>query len=290
MGYFSIDIELNEEMKIIEKEFIKYAKLFNDIYNSSVGKYTINYILESVEKFLEYLQISKPIIQKWVNEYLEENRGKLWLYYGMCRANYLTDYWNIGETNFKELGETWPFLFSRFTSEYKGFIIDLKDAQNDIIRQRKRQDTVNPNYTPFHPDGCPGSGCCCFMLDDMEQWHKEELSEVDNSKNIFFNDKLQKDFYKIAVNDLNELRNQWLNWEPDRGKILELNSELKIVNGSTPIKIVIAWIKHDFSYSSIVSMFSYMDIFDNIWKKINYVDIFIECQRDKLKKIREIIY
>lgn len=276
----------NEEIKEISGTIEKYNKYFRDVSDSAIGKYSINNILETVEEALNYLEIYGPIIKEWIGSYLEKHRGELWLYYGISRGSYLTDYWKIKETDMSELS-AWPFLFCRGDSKYNDFIVDLKGAQSEILRQRKRQNTSNPNYKPYHPDGC-SSGCSCWMLDDMEQWYTEEREEMNASKNIFFNDKLQTNFYKEAIGELGGLKEQWENWVPFKSSGGPYK-KLELIPGQTPIKIVLSWIKSDFHYSRILSMFSWSDSFKEIWENIDSVDDFIKCQRGKLKEILKVI-
>jgi hypothetical protein len=276
----------DEDIKQISETIEKYNKYFRDVSTAPIGKYSINNILETVEEALNYLEINGPIIKTWIHSYLANKRGELWLYYGISRGSYLTDYWKIQKTDMNELS-VWPFLFCRADSVYKDFIVDLKAAQGEIRRQRARQDTTNPNYTLFHPDGC--SGCSCWMLDDMEQWHTEEQEEIKASKNIFFNDRLQTDFYKEASTDLEALKEQWENWEPFKPSVKAQSNTLELTPGHTPIKIVITWIKNDYNYSRIFSMFSWSDSFKEVWENIDSVDNFIKCQRGKLKEIVELL-
>jgi hypothetical protein len=279
----------DEDIKKISETIEKYNTLFRNISDSPIGTYSINNILENVEEALNYLEIFKPVLKRWIEEYLEKNRGKLWLYYGISKGDYLADYWKIRETDFSQLISTWPFLYKRNDIVYKNFIVDLMGAQSEILRQRERQSTSNPNYKPFHPDGCC-SGCSCWMLDDMEQWYTEEQEEINASKNIFFNGKLQSDFYKTAIEDLEGLKEQWVQWEPQKLNSRQtLNNTLSLIPGQTPIKIVISWIKSDFYYSSAFSMFHWSDIFKNVWENIDSVDEFIKLQRDKLKKIIDLL-
>ena len=283
-----IQIE-NEEIKKISEVVEKYNLLFQDIIKSPVGKYSINNILVTVEESLNYLEIFTPILKKWIEEYLKINRGQLWLYYGITKGSYLADYWKIRESDFSELTTIWPFLYKRDSSQYKDFIVDLRDAQKEVLRQRERQSTSNPNYKSFHPDGC-SSGCSCWMLDDMEQWYTEEQEEINASKNIFFNGKLQNDFYKAALEDLEVLKEQWDHWEPkkpNKSHITELPFSLK--PGQTPISIVLSWVKSDFHYSSVFSMFHWSDTFEQVWENIDFVNDFIKCQRGKLKTIRDLL-
>ncbi len=275
-------------MKIIKENIEKYRKFYEDVVNAPIGKYYINQILETVEESLNYLETVHNDIKLCVNEYLEENRGRIWLYYGITKGEYLTNYWNQSETNWDMLKTTWPFLYNRVESKYKDFIIDVQEAQREIRRQRTRQSTTNPNFTPFHPDGCPGR-CDCWMLDDLEQWYEEEQAEIKSSRNIFFNTALQNDFYLTAISDLEELKEQWENWIPEKtpGKIY--SSELKTVMGQTPINLVISWIKHDFNYSSVFSMFCWSDTFMTLWNNIDSVESYIYCQREKLKTIHEVL-
>lgn len=281
------NITLDSEITIIAENIEKYNLYFADVCSSPIGKYSINNILETVEEALNYLDIFSPIIKKWVEKYLETHRGELWLYYGIQKGNELADYWKINETDFSELISIWPFLFNRDTPDYKGFLVDLKDAQKEVLRQRKRQSTTNPNYSPFHPNGC-SSGCSCWMLDDMEQWYTEEQDEIKASRNIFFNGALQRDFYKIAISELGAVKEQWEHWMPDRPKYKPI-SPLQISPGLTPIKLVISWIKNDFNYSPIFSMFHWSDKFKDVWENIDLAPEFINQEREKLKKIVELI-
>jgi hypothetical protein len=122
------------------------------------------------------------------------------------------------------------------------------------------------------------------MLDDMEQWYTEELEEIKQSRNIFFNGQLQNDFYKTALEDLGEIKEQWDNWMPYKS-VQKIPDNTFISNGETPIKLVINWIKKDFYYSNIFSMFDWSNKFKNAWENIDSVDDFIKCERAKLKKI-----
>lgn len=291
MGFYHIREYINnenaEDIKKISEEIKKYNALYQDVCKSPIGKYSINKILETVEESLNYLEIFSPVIKKWVEDYLEKNRGVLWLYYGIEKGTYLTDYWKQSETQLSALKSTWPFLFNRDDINYKGFIIDLEGAQREILRQRKRQSTSNPNYKPFHPDGC-SSGCSCWMLDDMEQWYNEEQKEIKESRNIFFNNSLQKEFYPLAIQDLELLKEQWVTWTPKKGICTKYTSEIKTKAGQTPINLVLSWMKEDFNYS-LFSMFDWSDTFDNVWSRIDSIDDFIKCQREKLKKIVELL-
>lgn len=281
-------IELDNEIKQIAENIEKYNLYFKDVCSSPIGKYSINNILKIVEEALNYLEIFAPVIKKWVQDYLVVHRGKLWLYYGIEKGNEQSDYWNIRETNFSELMCLWPFLFNRDDSQYKDFIIDLKAAQNEVLRQRKRQSTSNPKYKPFHPDGC-SSGCSCWMLDDMDQWYTEEQEEIKASRNIFFNGALQRDFYKVALDELEGLKEQWEHWTPLSIISSKSTTEFTIQSGLTPIKIILSWIKNDFNHSQIFSMFSWSDIFINVWENIDSAGEFINCEREKLKKIVDLI-
>jgi hypothetical protein len=287
---------LNNKIKI-ESDIIKqiganiegYRKYFEDVAKSPIGKYSINNILETVDESLNYLEIFTPILYMWVEDFLGANRGKLWLYYGLEKGSYLTDYCQQSKTDFNELKTTWPFLFAS-SHTYKEFTIDFALAQSEILRQRKRQSTQNPNYKPFHPDGC-SRGCCCWMLDDMEQWLQEEREEIEASNNIFFNTKLQSDFYDLILKDnkLEELKEQWGLWKPERSTININNDIITSKQGQTPIGVIIDWIKKDFNYCRFLSMFNRYDTFINIWNNIDYIDPFIKCQREKLKTIMSIL-
>ncbi len=275
------------DINSISTEIKKYNAFYQDVCKSPIGKYSINTILETIEESLNYLEIYLPIIKLWANEYLEKNRGLLWLYYGVEKGTYLVDYWKQSETNLGQLKLIWPFLFDRNDPNYKGFIINFEEAQNKILMQRKRQNTLNPNYIPFHPDGCP-SGCSCWMLDDMEQWHEEELKEKQESRNIFFNNQLQKNFYALAIQDLNLIKEQWITWSPKKDECRNYTLEFKTKMGQTPINLVLSWMKDDFNYS-LFSMFDWSNTFENVWTRIDSVNNFINVQRQKLKKIVDLL-
>jgi hypothetical protein len=283
--YFTV--EPNDRFNEIKKEISNYEKIFNDISQSQIGKYTPHRIIEIVEEFIIFLENNYDFLKNWTNTFLNINRDKLWLCYGIDAGRNYSEYWEIGKENYSDLAKTWKFLFNRSDKNYKGFIIDLKDAQNEVIRQRKRQNTTNPNFIPFHPEGC--SGCSCWMLDDMEQWYTEEQKEINESKNIFFNSKLQKDFFNIAQNDLENLKDEWINWIPNKSKKHEYSNILEIKPGQTIINIVYNWIKKDFQHLILIWMFTYIDCFNHIWDNIDSIPDFIECQKEKLKKLRDLL-
>jgi hypothetical protein len=126
------------------------------------------------------------------------------------------------------------------------------------------------------------------MLDDMEQWYDEELKEKQESRNIFFNTQLQKDFLPLAIQDLEELKEQWTTWIPKKGTSKDYEVEIKTKMGQTPINLVLSWMKEDFNYS-LFSMFDWSDTFENVWKRIDSVENFIKCEREKLKKIVDLL-
>jgi hypothetical protein len=276
----------NEVINKIANIFEEYRKYFDDVANSPAGKYSIPAILEKVEESLNYLEIFTPMLEVWIKDYFEKNRGQLWLLYGLEKGEYFADYWKQKETNMESLQNIWPFLFK--AKEYKGFEVDLEGAQREIVRQRKRQSTTNPRYKSYHPDGCP-SNCCCWMLDDMEQWYTEEQEEIKASRNIYFNTRLQEDFYQCVLPDLGELKEQWATWIPDRGDVKLYDTKIIIKQGQTPIKILLDWIKKDFYYSSIIGMFDWSCNFSRVWNNINNIEPFIKCQREKLKTIISMI-
>ena len=284
--YYKATLDSEDILKI-RQEIQNYEKIFIDIGNSAIGKYTNNFILETVEESLNYLEIFGPEIKKWADDYLEKNRGELWLARGIEKGSYLTDYWKITETKMTALKTEWPFLFNRETPHYKDMNIDLIEAQQEILRQRERQNTSNPNYKPFHPNGC--EGCSCWMLDDMEQWYEEEVAEKNASNNIFFNEKLQSDFYKEACKGLDELKPQWETWRPAAGRELKgCSGSLDVASGQTLISIILSWIKSDFNGGAF-SIFSYGDPFQRVWDTVDNIDAFIKCQRRKLKTTLELL-
>lgn len=286
VGYRFYLPELTDDILQIKNSLSEHYKLIKDICNSDIGKYTPHRICEIVEDLLNFLETNYTPLKKWTNEYLEAHRGELWLYYGIQEANKTFDHWEKPKS-FNDLQITWPFLFGRDETEYKGFVIDLLGAKQELARQKKRQETPNPNYTPFHPDGC-SKGCSCWMLDDMEQWYTEERQEIEASKNIFFNVKLQLDFFKTAKEDLDSLRDQWATWQPDTPK-----KELKVdtsepQQGITIIKLVLSWVKKDINYWSILDMFYFSGCFEGVWENIDLIPEFVRTQREKLKKMRDL--
>lgn len=283
--YFSI--ELDDNIKPIKDKFNKYEILFREISNSQIGKYTPQQYFTIVEEFLDFLENNFEIIKKWSEDYLEKNRSKLWLNYGLDTGNNYCDYWEIGKENLEDLKQMWPFLFDRSEPNYNRFIIDLKEAQNEVLRQRTRQSTTNPNYIPFHSKGCCNS-CSCWMLDDLEQWKKEEQDEKKSSKNIFFNISLQKDFFKIAQDDLLNLKDEWVNWIPPKPEITKYSNEIPLKIGETPITIIYNWFKKDFQYLGFCWMFN-NNAFDNVWDTVDLIPGFVNSQREKLKKLHELL-
>ncbi len=290
MGYIQTICRTIDDEKIrkIVAAIKNYHKTFKDMTECQIGKYTINQMLELVEEGLNYLEIFSPMLELWAETYLNEHRGEIWLYDGIKQGNYYSDYWKIEKTNLPELQEAWPFLYARETIMYKGFIIDLEDAQHETIRQRNRGNTSNPKYTPFHPDGCPSRGCSCWMLDDMEQWHEEEQAEIKSSKNVFFNKDIQDEFYRAAIEDLELLRPQWENYCPKRAMPKTYETEFKNLNGLTPVHLIRTWLKDTFIYSPF-AMFDWSENFHEVWNNIDAVSSFIACQRKKLKTVLELL-
>ena len=266
-----------------------YHGTFKDMTESPIGKYTINQMLECAEEGLNYIEMHIPTLRDWVEAYLAAHRGELWLYDGIRAGTKVVDYWKISKTNLPMLKKTWPFLYDRTENKYKNFVVDLGGAQYEVFRQRERDKTSNPKYTPFHPDGCPSSGCCCWMLDDMEQWHEEEQVEVKASNNIFFNPDLQGDFYKmVCEEELEGLRPQWKQYRPERPVAKIYDAEFKDISGQTPIYIIRSWLKNDFMWRPF-DIFNWNAKFHEVWETVDSIDGFVSAQRQKLKTILELL-
>jgi hypothetical protein len=278
----------NTEVKNIADVIQTYHKTFKDMAESPVGKYTVNQILESIEEGLNYIEMYTSTLAIWAEEYLAAHRGELWLYDGIREGTKLVDYWKVNKTNLPMLKKVWPFLYDRVENKYKNFVVDLSGAQYEVVRQRERDKTSNPKYTPFHPGGCPSSGCSCWMLDDMEQWQEEERAEIKASNNIFFNPDIQEDFYRAACEELESLSPQWEQYEPRKGPTKVYDAELKDITGLTPIYIIRSWLKNDFIYSPF-DMFNWSAKFHEVWGILDSIDNFMSSQRGKLKTILELL-
>jgi hypothetical protein len=278
----------DEEIRKIAAAIKTYHRTFKDMAECQIGKYTINQMLELAEEGLNYLEVFTPSLSEWAEKYLTEHRGEIWLYDGIKQGNYYAEYWKIDKTNLPELQGIWPFLYAREVSSYKGFVIDLEDAQHETIRQRDRGNTSNPKYKPFHPDGCPSRGCSCWMLDDMEQWYEEEQAEIRSSKNVFFNKDIQDEFYNAALEDLELLRPQWDTYRPKRDASKNYENEAKNIDGLTPVHIIRTWLKDMFIYSPF-AMFDWSENFHEVWNNIDSVSSFISSQRKRLKTILDLL-
>lgn len=286
-GYRFYKPELPTDIIEIKTKLEEYYKLIKDICKSDIGKYTPHHICDIVEELLTFLETNYTPIKTWTIEYLKKHRGELWLYYGIQEGNKTFDHWETHKS-FDELQTTWPFLFGHGNREYKEYIVDLLGAKREFARQKKRQETPNPNYKPFHPDGC-SRGCSCWMLDDMEQWYTEERQEIEASKNIFFNNKLQLDFFKTALQDLESIKEQWVTWEPESPKKEVRKNTDELPQGVTIIKLVLSWVKKDIDYWSILDMFHLSGCFEGVWENIDLIPEFVRTQREKLKKMRDLL-
>jgi hypothetical protein len=277
------------EIKKIATTIQAYHVAFKDMAESPIGKYTVPQMLEHVEEGLNYIEIYTPTLRDWAETYLAENRGPLWLYDGIRAGTKLVGYWEISKTNLPMLKSAWPFLYDRTEPKYNHFAVDLVAAQYEVLRQRERDKTNNPKYTPFHPGGCPSSGCCCWMLDDMEQWHEEEQAEVKASDNIFFNPDLQGDFYKmVCEEELDSLHTQWGQYRPERPAPKTYDAEFKDITGQTQIHIIRSWLKSDFKWGPF-GMFDWNAKFHEVWETVESIDGFVSVQRQKLKTILELV-
>ena len=125
------------------------------------------------------------------------------------------------------------------------------------------------------------------MLDDMEQWAQENRKERNNSRNIFFNETLQEDFYNTALCDLDDLKDEWINWRPSKSKPDKNNTILDYKTGQTTISILLNWIKSDYNFS-LFRTFCWFNTFDAIWNNVGNIDGFVACQRQKLKDFLEL--
>jgi hypothetical protein len=262
---FSCEYQHLPEIHRIVSQFNENYEFFRDVY-----EFTIPQILQKVEETLNFLEKAGPVLQTWIQQVLEENRGAIWLSYGLD-----------SKAPFDDRKRIWPFLYNRENPQYCDFIVDWKGAQDEFARQEARRSTHNPAYTPFHPNGC-SQNCCCWML-DCDEWEAEERQEQEVSRNIFFNTALQRDFYKQALKDLESVRSQWFAWMPP---VPFQNRQVNpVAMQQTPLQIVRAWIRSDFSTSYIVGMFRFGTTFKRIWTQVGEIDWFVATQREKLRTV-----
>lgn len=262
------------------------ADILKNAPSAPMGAYSVHQLLDTIRTCLDDLEQFAPAIRQWAHHYLDQHRDTLWLHEGFMASH--------RDVLTSELIKTWPNLYAPSNREYKGFILDRSEAQREKRRQRERQDTPNPAYIPFHPDGCP-SGCCCWMLDSMEQWYEEEQQEQEASKNIFFNSSLLWKCHDAMVEDLPSLQPLWSSWEPKKCKPSTYSTDLpEIALGKTKLQAALAWIQNDFYYSSILSMFSRqrwyrikeVDVcFSDVWENMDEIESFVKWGRIRLEQL-----
>jgi hypothetical protein len=262
------------------------ATILENAPRAPMGKYSVHQLLDIIRTCLQDFEQFAPVIRQWANNHLDQHRGTLWLHEGFMASHH--------DVLTSELAKTWPNLYAPANREYKGFILDHIEAIEEKRRQRERQDTPNPNYVPFHPDGCPGS-CCCWMMDSMEQWYKEEQKEQEASKNIFFNSSLLWKCHDAMLEDLPSLRPLWATWEPTKSKSFSYRTDFPdIPPGKTKLQATLAWIQKDFSYCSVLSMFSkqrwnriqQMDVcFSGVWENMDEIESFVKWGRSRLQQL-----
>jgi hypothetical protein len=275
-------------IEAIAQRIHEKADILKNASAAPMGTYSSQHLLTLIRTCLDDLEESAPAIRQWVNSYLDQHRATLWLHDGFMASH--------RDILTSELAKTWPNLYAPTNREYKGFILDRNDAQREKRRQRERQDTPNPAYVPFHPDGCP-SGCCCWMLDSMEQWYEEEQKEQEASKNIFFNSSLLWKCHDAMLEDLPSLRHLWSTWEPSKRKPSSYtNKPIESSIGKTKLQVTLSWFQTNFRYCRVLDMFSRLrwsgskeidTCFSDVWENMDEIEPFVQWRRSCLQQIEQ---
>jgi hypothetical protein len=138
------------------------------------------------------------------------------------------------------------------------------------------------------------------MLDSMEQWYKEERKEKEASQNIFFNSSLLWRCHDAMREDLPSLHPLWATWEPNKSKPSSYPTDLpEITSGKTKLQATLAWIQKDFSYRSVLTMFSKqrwtrikeMDVcFSGVWENMDEIESFVKWGYSRLEQLKTYLH
>lgn len=274
---------MNYEDKIVPifKQMDEYRKLWIYLTSSHAGRYSIDHMLQEVERYIEDIQRFLPTIREWATHYLEENRGRLWLQEGLYS-------YNNEQLSKKELETKWPFLYNRLDREYKGFVLDREEAIRERKRQERRSNTLNPNYEPIRDEWY-----YWFGDEDRNQWYKEDKEEQEQSRNIFFHTKLLDTCYEEMIPELDSIKEQWSTWKPRKSE-KEMKMPIPRTEGKTRMQVVLDYISYDIGEMYILcgreelSKISWRQ-FEWIWQFLESADQYVQQRRESLPIIKQIL-
>ena len=266
----------NATIDIITQQLTGYSDLWRYIFDSPTGRYSLDRILHEIERYTHYLEKVTPAIRRWAYDYLEQNRGKLWLYEGIHQYH---------DTPRETLAKTWPFLYAQPRLEYKGFVIDRDEIQREKHRIEERRRTSNPNYKPSQD----GYSFWFEDDDDVNQWCDEEREEEQASRNIHINHRLKSRCYEAMLPEVDALQEQWATWEPTRWPYRDKYPPPPSMEGNP-----YDWLRNHFQYHETCGFRSadsyedkYLHLFHSIWNMEDYLEKRVESHRMRLKMIRE---
>ena len=273
---------MNYEDKIvyISKQMNEYRKLWFYLTSSHTGRYSIDHMLQELERYIDDIERFLPTIREWATDYLEENRGRLWLQEGLYS-------FNNKELSKEELETKWPFLYKCSNREYKGFIVDREEAIREKKRQERRSNTINPTYVPIRD-----AWYCWFGDEDRNRWYKEDKEEQEQSRNIFFNTKLLDSCYEEMIPELDSIKEQWSSWKPRKSQ-KEMKMRIPHTEGKTRIQVVLDYISYDIgdmylSFGKESSKISWR-LFEGIWEFVESADRYIQQRRESFPIIKQIL-
>jgi hypothetical protein len=237
-------------------------------------------MLQELERYIDDIECFLPTIREWATDYLEENRGRLWLQEGLYS-------FNNDQLSKEELETKWPFLYKCSNREYKGFIVDREEAIRERKRQERRSNTINPTYEPIRDEWY-----CWFGDEDRNQWYKEDKEEQEQSRNIFFNTKLLDSCYEEMIPELDSIKEQWSSWKPRKSQ-KEMKMRIPHTEGKTRMQVVLEYISYDIgdmylSFGKESSNISWR-LFERIWEFVESADRYIQQRRESFAIIKQIL-
>lgn len=277
----------NDTIRAITQELTGYQDLWRYIFDSPTGRYDMERILHELERYINYLEKVTPAIRQWTYAYLEENRGKLWLYEGIHQYR---------DPPRDMLARVWPFLYAQPCLEYKGFVIDRDEVVKENQRKEERRHTQNPNYTL--PQDAYSLWCFEDDKDAINQWRNQEEAEEKASRNIHINYRLLTPCYEAMLPEVDALKEQWATWEPSRWPYRDTYSPPPPIQdgagqGASRAQTAYDWLRIQFHYSEAYGFRvdsykdTYLHLFHSLWNMEDTLEKRIENRRTRLMMVQE---
>ena len=187
---------------------VEWKRLHDDIFAFDDNKHphyqNVKRAIEAVEALRTFIQASLPVIDTWLQTYLDANRTELflkfWLHHGTLHADVYMDRRAVLDV-YPEFAQQWTTAIPALVGTTNTTLEDADRHITDYFNQKDPSNCDVEEILAHHKDKrCESNGWFCWYCEDVEHfWDSHLKNQLKASTNLFLNKSLQPAFLEAMV-------------------------------------------------------------------------------------------